>query len=405
MLTRRKFLKGAADLLLVGAGASLVPRWVAATELPAGTIAASLLESLPGKRPLIKRTYRPINYETPIEYFSSVITPNDAFFVRWHLSQIPEIEDRAWRLDIGGEGVRQGMTLTLDQLKYEFEAAEITAVCQCAGNRRGLSNPHVPGVQWEKGAMGNAVWKGVRLKDVLARIGLDAKTVEIEFNGADTPAYEKTPDFVKSLPLDKALHEDTLIAYEMNGAPLPHLNGGPVRMVVPGWAATYWVKKVVSIAALTRPAKSFWMSPAYRIPRDMFPGVRFTSQEKEGDATTPVTELVVNTLIVNLKDGQKLARGETVTAQGIAWDSGNGIARVEVSQDGGRQWQLAQLGTDHGRYSFRQWTFAWKPEAAGTHSLSVRATNNAGHTQPLEPQFNPAGYHNNAVQRITVEVV
>ena len=229
METRRTFLKGVFGWIAVGGSAALLPKRLWAEGLAPGTLAAERLERLPGKQPLIKRTYRPINYETPVEYFDSVITPNDRFFVRWHLLNVPEIAPSEWRLRIAGDAATQPYELTMDQLKHDFEQVELTAVCQCSGNRRGLSQPHVPGVQWGKGAMGNARWKGVRLKDILARAGVSANAVEVAFEGADGPIYEKTPDFMKSLPLAKALDENTLIAYEMNGEPLPHLNGGPAR--------------------------------------------------------------------------------------------------------------------------------------------------------------------------------
>jgi DMSO/TMAO reductase YedYZ molybdopterin-dependent catalytic subunit len=404
MLTRRTFLKGMMGWIAVGSSAALAPRWSWAAELPAGTIAASVMETLPGKRPLIKRTYRPINYETPLEVFNNVITPNDAFFVRWHLTQVPEIQPEAWRLAIGGDAVSHPYELTLEQLKHEFESVELTAVCQCGGNRRGFSEPHVPGIQWGHGAMGNARWKGVRLKEVLARAGLTDAAVEISFDGADTPVYDKTPDFIKSLPLAKALHEDTLIAYEMNGETLPHLNGGPVRIVVPGWIATYWIKKVVRIQATSTPLNNFWMGTAYRTPKNLFPtDTLFPTQNQS--TTAPVTEILINTLITRPEQTATFAMGATVAMQGLAWDGGHGIEQVEVSTDAGQNWQPATLGQDHGRYSFRQWEFTFPAATKGRHRILVRATNTVGATQPPSPVFNPSGYHHNPIQQIDIEVI
>ncbi|WP_454743751.1 molybdopterin-dependent oxidoreductase [Cupriavidus necator] len=202
-------------------------------ELPEGARDSAVLEALPGKLPLIKRTYRPPNYETPLSYFREAVTPNNAFFVRYHLASIPEIKAADWRLRIGGEAAASPFELTLDQLKMEFEAVELVSVCQCSGNRRGMFQPHVSGVEWGPGAMGNAKWRGVRLRDVLARAGIRKESVEIAFDGADVPVVAQTPDFIKSIPAWKAMEESTLIAFEMNGTPLPHWNGYPARIVVP----------------------------------------------------------------------------------------------------------------------------------------------------------------------------
>jgi DMSO/TMAO reductase YedYZ molybdopterin-dependent catalytic subunit len=202
--------------------------------LPNGVYDTAILDALPGKKPLIKLTYQPPNYETPVAYFKDAITPNDAFFVRYHLAGIPDrIDPRTWRLEIGGEAAASPYELSLQELQSGFEQVEITAVCQCSGNRRGLSQPHVAGVEWGVGAMSNAVWRGVRLRDVLAKAGLRKEAVELVLNGADGPVLDKTPDFVKSIPLWKALDGNTIIAHQMNGQPLPHYNGFPARLILP----------------------------------------------------------------------------------------------------------------------------------------------------------------------------
>jgi len=400
MATRRFILQTMGGLAIAGGG--LIPR-LARAGLPQGAIDTGALETLSGKQPLIKRSYRPPNYEALVEYFNDVITPNDRFFVRWHLANIPSVDASAWRLSVGGDGATQPFELTLEQLQREFEPAELVAVCQCAGNRRGLSDPHVPGVQWGYGAMGNARWKGARLKDILARAGLRKEAVEIAFDGADRAPLEATPDFVKSIPTWRALDENTLVAYEMNGAPLPHWNGFPARIVVPGWTATYWVKQVVSVKVLTQPLASFWMNTAYRIPKGKFPLVdRFVSQESE--TTTPITEMVVNSLITNLKDGQRFAAGAPVSVRGIAWDGGYGIRRVDISVDEGRSWERAELGADSGRYSFRPWQFTLPPRTRGSVIVMARASNAQGTTQTEELIFNNPGYHNNVIQRIGIEI-
>jgi hypothetical protein len=223
----------------------------------------------------------------------------------------------------------------------------------------------------------------------------------VEFNGADSGALEATPDFVKSIPAWKAMDENTLIAWEMNGEPIPHWNGAPARIVVPGWTATYWMKQVVSIRAIVKPATGFWMAKAYRIPKGKFSTVdRFTSQETAEN--TPITEIVVNSLITNVSDGQKVKAGAPLVVKGIAWDAGFGIRSVDVSVDGGRSWQSAELGPDSGRYSFRPWQYVFKPPP-GKHVVSARATNGLGASQTDQFIFNPAGYNNNVLQRIGVE--
>jgi DMSO/TMAO reductase YedYZ molybdopterin-dependent catalytic subunit len=399
----------ASGAAVVGA-ASLVPAAALAAGkvmepagLPSGTLEYSMLHALPGKKPLVKRTFRPPNYETPLEYFGQVFTPNDAFFVRWHVANIPTVAAADWKLEISGDAVEKPYRLTLDELKSGSEQVEIAAVCLCSGNRRGLSDPHVSGVQWGHGAMGNAKWKGVRLRDVLQKAGVKKEAVEVVANGADAGVLPATPDFVKSIPAWKALDENTLLAWEMNGEPLPHWNGAPVRLVVPGWTATYWMKQVVSLQAVSQPFKGFWMNPAYRIPKGKFPVVdRFLTQET--DANTPITEMVVNSLITSPAQGHKVRLGQRVEVKGIAWDGGFGIRTVEVSPDGGRTWRTAELGEDHGRFSFRQWSLPLAADRKGVHEVLAKATNRIGASQAFELVFNPAGYHNNIVSHVTIQV-
>lgn len=401
MTTRRTVLLGSAGGVALAAS-GLLGR-AARADLPRGALDAAALDTLPGKQPLLRRSYRPPNYETPLAAFNDVITPNERFFVRWHLAIIPQIDVSSWRLDVGGDTAAQAFQLTLEQLKHDFEPAELVAVCQCSGNRRGFSDPHVPGVQWGSGAMGNARWKGARLKDILARAGIQKETVEVAFNGSDRGPLDATPPFVKSIPAWKALDENTLVAYEMNGAPLPHWNGFPARVIVPGWTATYWMKQVSVIRALSAPLKSFWMNTAYRIPKGKFPVVdRFISQESE--TSTPITEIMVNSLITQPVEGARLPAGKAVNVTGIAWDSGAGVRRVEVSLDGGSTWSRAELGDDLGRFSFRPWRFSFTPMTAVKQLILARASNAQGTTQPSELIFNTPGYHNNVVQKVAVDI-
>jgi DMSO/TMAO reductase YedYZ molybdopterin-dependent catalytic subunit len=390
-------LAGTVSDVLAGHAPLLDPR------LPAGVGTEARLEALPGKVPLIKLSYRPPNYESPLAVFKDTITPNDAFFVRYHLSDIPDVDAATWHLAVGGEGATNPFELGFDQLKSRYEPVEFVAVCQCSGNRRGLAMPHVAGVQWGVGAMGNARWKGARLKDVLAKAGLRDEVVEIAFDGADGPAVDKTPDFVKSLPLWKALDPDTIIAYEMNGEPLPHFNGFPARLITPGWTATYWMKHLTRIEARVKPLDNFWMKAAYRVPARLFPSTqRFVSQESA--ANTPITEIMVNSLITSPAAGADVKAGEAVTISGIAWDAGFGISTVEVSQDDGKSWTSAEVGQDLGRYSFRAWQARLGRPPKGKLDVLAKATNVIGQSQPLAPIANPAGYHHNAAARLALEV-
>jgi DMSO/TMAO reductase YedYZ molybdopterin-dependent catalytic subunit len=366
--------------------------------VPEGVGSIARMATLPGKKPLIELADRPPNYEAPLEYFRTPITPNDEFFVRYHLADIPEVDPKTYKIKVGGDGADNAVELTLDDLKA-LPAVEVVAVNQCSGNRRGLSKPHVPGVEWGYGAMGCARWKGAKLKDILAKAGLKKDAIEISFNGADGPVADKTPDFVKSIPTWKATEDTTIVAYEMNGGPLPHFNGAPARLVVPGWTGTYWMKHLVEINALMKPLGTFWMAASYRIPLGKFPiRDRFISQETA--ANTPITEIVVNSLITSHRDGAKVKPGK-VTVSGIAWDGGYGIRNVSVSTDGGKTWSTATLGQDLGPFAFRPWRFDLTAKK-GKNSVMVNATNKIGQSQTAELIFNPPGYHNNVMQNISL---
>lgn len=404
MITRRRLLEAAGGSAAFAASSLTFPQFVEAAGLnlpavlPEGMRTEAIMDALPGKKPLIKLAYRPPQYETPIEYFRTVITPNDAFFVRYHLADIPQIDAKTWTMSVGGEGANSRIEINFDDLK-KMPAYEVVAVNQCSGNRRGLLQPHVAGVQWGYGAMGCARWKGARLKDLLDRVGLKKEVVEIVLDGADGPVIDKTPDFVKSIPVWKAMEETTLIAYEMNGEPLPHFNGFPARLIVPGWTGTYWMKHITSIQAVTKPFSGFWMNPAYRIPLGKFPLVnRFTTQDTA--MNTPITEMVVNSLITSHVDGATMKAGTAVG--GIAWDGGHGVRTVEVSTDGGNSWLPATLGENLGRFAFRPWSAPLKTK--GRVTVMARATNAVGQTQTAELIQNPAGYHHNLIHSVTLDI-
>jgi DMSO/TMAO reductase YedYZ molybdopterin-dependent catalytic subunit len=357
---------------------------------------------LPGKTSLLQRTARPPNFETPLAGLRTPFTANDAFFVRYHLPVIPEVDARTWRLEIGGASVKRPLSLSLDELKRGFERVEIAAINQCSGNRRGLFTPGVPGVQWGVGAMGNARWAGVRLRDVLNKAGVAPDALEVVLDGADAPVLPATPDFVKSLPVERARDESTLIAFEMNGRPLPHFNGAPARLVVPGWTATYWMKHLTRIRVEPQAFDGFWMKSAYRLPAGLFPGARFASQETAENV--PITEILVNSLVTSHTSGERLARGRAAGLSGWAWDGGSGITAVEVSTDGGQNWHEARLGKDLGRFAWRGFTWPLDTARAGPVEVGVRAKNRNGAQQPQNATPNPSGYHHNAIQWVKLEV-
>src|ERR1051325_11511039 len=257
-VNRRHFLRaaavaGAGGVFASGAASALAQSVV----MPFANVERRLVK-FPQKRPLILLTMRPPQLETPFSVFNEgIFTPNDAFFVRYHLAQVPtSIDTDQFRLEIKGS-VNTTLKLSLAELKTKFEPVEMVAVNQCSGNGRGLSGPRVGGGQMGNGAMGCARWKGIRLKDVLGRAGVAAGAKQVSFNGLDTPVGEKTADFVKALDLDHALDGEVMLAYEMNGEDLPMLNGFPLRLVVPGYYGTYWVKHVNEITVLDQPFTGF----------------------------------------------------------------------------------------------------------------------------------------------------
>ena len=395
MLTRREALLAAAGLVAAGARAEESP--------PAGASGGGeLLAALPGKKPLIQRAFRPPNFETPLADLVPLYTENAVFFVRYHLPVIPQVETASWQLQIGGPSAQSPLSLSLRELKSSFPHVSLAAVNQCSGNRRGLFSPRVPGVQWASGAIGNALWTGVRLRDVLRKAGVAASAIEVVFNGADTPVLPGTPDFLKSLPIDRALDENTLIAFEMNGQPLPHWNGAPARLIVPGWTGTYWMKHLTDIRVVPAAFDGYWMKSAYRIPTGAFPTARFVSQETP--ETTPITEMLVNSLITSPAPAARLRRGEPAQLTGKAWDAGSGIAAVEVSVDARRSWHEATLGHDLGRFAWREFQLPLDTSRAGPLEIAVRARSRNGAAQPETLTFNAAGYHDNRVQTVRVEV-
>ena len=355
------------------------------------------LVTYPQKRPMIGQTSRPPQLETPFHVFNDgPITPNNAFFVRYHLADVPyDIDPDKFTLEIKDK-VDRPLKLSLKDIR-KLKAVEIAAVNQCAGNSRGIFNPRVAGGQWGNGAMGNARWHGVPLKTVLDMAGVQGTARQVTFNGMDGPVLDKTPDFVKALDIDHARDGEVMLAYGMNGEDLPLLNGFPLRLVVPGYYGTYWVKHLNEITVIDGVFDGFWMKSAYRIPDTPCSCIEPGTTPA---ATIPINRFNVRSFITNVNDGAKLTAG-TTPLKGIAFDGGKGIKDVSVSIDGGKSWTQAKLGKDLGNYSFREWSLPVKL-AAGSYELKVRATNNAGDTQPADARWNPAGYMRNVIETVRV---
>jgi sulfite dehydrogenase (cytochrome) subunit A len=357
----------------------------------------------PEKTDLILLTSRPPQLETPKHYFDRAITPNEAFFVRYHIVPIPTRVDLAtWRLQLGGV-VDKPLAVSMDDLKTRFERVSVVAVNQCSGNGRSRFVPRVFGGQWGDGAMGNAEWTGVRMRDLLKAASVRPGALEVTFNGLDESAAPSVPDFVKSLTVSRIMDDpDILVAYEMNGQPLPMLNGFPARLVVPGWYSTYWVKNLTEITVLDHEFDGFWMKTAYRIPDNSCGCVEPGSKPAH---TVPINRMNVKSVIASPTHGTQVRVGDTAMLKGVAFDGGYGIAEVLVSSDGGVTWQPAQLGRDLGRYSFRDWSYELKVKRPGTLRLMVRAVNRVGESQPAEPLWNPSGYLRNVVEHVDLQVM
>jgi len=395
MLDRRTLMKRA-GWAAVAASLGPVGALAETVSLPFGNGERPLVK-YPQKRSMIWLTSRPPQLETPFAIFNDgPITPNNAFFVRYHLADVPlNIDPDTFTLSVTGK-VDRPQKLSLKDIR-KLKAVEIVAVNQCSGNSRGFFEPRVAGGQLGNGAMGNARWHGVPLKTVLDLAGVQAGAKQVTFNGMDGPVSDRTPDFVKALDIDHASDGEVMLAYGMNGDDLPVLNGFPLRLIVPGYYGTYWVKHLNEITVIDSTFDGFWMKSAYRIPDTPCHCVEPGTAPK---ATIPINRFTVRSFITNVADGAKVKAGRTML-KGIAFDGGSGIKQVAVSTNGGASWTQAKLGKDLGKYSFREWKLPVK-FAAGAHELKVRATSNAGEVQPAEPRWNPAGYLRNVIETVRV---
>lgn len=380
---RRDFLIGAGQLT---AGLALAPA------LPESVFAQTVVK---GKERLIVRSIRPEDLETPVSLLNTWITPNDLFYVRHHL-YAPKVDVNEWKLTVGGE-VQNPITLTLDELKKEPKHT-VTVTLECAGNGRAFFDPPVAGIQWEKGAVGTARFAGVRLTDVLKKAGVKPTGQYVAMNGADKP-IGKMPDFVRNVPIKKALDADTILAYEMNGEALPILHGFPLRLVVPGWEGAYSVKWLTDIQVLEKEYDGFFVKTAYRFPnRPVAPGEAVAPQDM-----IPLTGLVVKSFISSPLDGATAPPGK-VRLIGFAWAGESNIAKVDVSMDNGSSWFPAKLGKERERYAWQSFEYEFDISRPGSYLLMSRATDDKGNVQPVAPWWNPSGYLWNVIDKVRINV-
>jgi sulfite oxidase len=349
-------------------------------------------EAEPG---LIVRNRWPLDAETPPEVFEQWKTPNRLFFVRSHFGA-PAVGLSPWRLEVGGL-VRTTLALGLDDLKG-LEPVTRPAVLQCSGNGRSHYDPKVPGVGWSLGAVGNAEWTGVRLKDLLERAGVKAGAAHVHLLGADGPPNPKTPAFLRSIPLERALDPTTVVAIAMNGEPLPLLHGGPLRLVVPTWSGNHWIKWLRRITVAAEEAPGFYQQTGYRMPKVAAPPGAVL---KPSDLV-PLTTLNVKSLIARpARDGRPLKAGRQ-EVRGVAWTGAGRVTKVEVSVDDGA-WRAATLGGPDHVGSWRTWALAWDAPP-GRHTLRARATDSDGQVQPESSPWNKSGYLWNGIDRVSCEV-
>jgi sulfite oxidase len=393
MNSRRDFLRQISSAALAAAAVpALVSRSLAAAQNNAIDI--------PGEDSMIVRSLRFVDLETPVEYLSMWLTPVPRFFVRNHMHEPSEINAAdlnadGWRLTVSGE-VDKPITLTFAELR-KFEPHSAVNTLECAGNGRALHRPQVPGIQWGKGAVSTARFSGPRLRDVLQSAGVKSTGKHIMFRGLDE-VPGKVPPFIRSIPIEKALDSDTLIATHMNGTPLTKHHGFPARALVPGWVGAASCKWLTEIKVLENEFVGNFMNPGYRFPNQpVKPGDPVKPEE-----THPLTGLNVKSVISGPLDGASLKAGR-VAIHGVAWAGEADIIKVEISTDGGATWNPATLGHDQARYAWRLWSYGWRART-GDYTILSRATDNHSRTQPDAAVWNPSGYLYNAIDQVKIHV-
>ncbi len=329
-------------------------------------------------------TESPLNAEPPIEALRSWITPNKAFFNR-NQGAIPEqpISLGEWRLTVTGE-VKRELVLTYNDL-LDMPKVTIANTLECSGNGRSLLKEKAPGNPWTIGGVANVVWGGVLLKELLEKAGLTDRSLHVAFEGFGRPVGGSGVEFVRSIPIDKAI-DSTLLAYEMNGEPLPNEHGFPLRALPLGWYGANSVKWLNKIVLMAHPYEGYFMDKAYRI-------FQKGQDPKTGEV---VTDIKVKSIITKPLQGEGLKMVDTLI-MGMAYAGSRAIKSVEVSFDGGHSWSDAQLFGPNLKYAWRQWQYQWRPISEGQYTILSRATDELGNQQPMEGQWNAHGYCNNGI--------
>ncbi|WP_285711634.1 molybdopterin-dependent oxidoreductase [Erythrobacter oryzae] len=394
-LSRRALIAGAGTAALAAPVLAKLGGRMIDLALPGGPSLRPTTPAFPGKGEMIVQRIRPPLLETPMAVFrEGIITPNDRMFVRWNWPFPTEVKVAEHRVAVGG-AVKQPVSLTLDDIAGAGETVEVVAINQCAGNGRGLSEPRVTGTQWGNGAMGCAKWTGVRLRDVLAKAGVSDGATRVRFAGLDVPLTDGAPQFIKSIPLDMAMRDDVLVAWGMNDEPLPILHGFPLRIVVPGWFSTYWVKMLSTIEVLTGEDESHYVAETYRMPAQP------VTPESKDFPTVPITAMPPRSFITSHADGDVVALGKPLVLEGIAFGGDAALERVDLV---GKGWEIPcdLAAEDAGPYAFRRWSVTLPQVAGDFESIGVRARNVNGAVQPEALVWNPSGYARNVIERITL---
>jgi sulfite oxidase len=391
MKSRRSFLKYTSLAATAAIAARPLFGWAADS-----AVAKRGATVVPGADGMIVRSLRFLDLEMPPEFAKSWLTPVPHFFVRNHMFEPAKVDAAESKLTIGGE-VEKPLTLTLTDLS-NIEQHSVTNTLECAGNGRAFQSPKVPGIQWQRGAVGNARFSGPRLAEVLQRAGVKTSGKHVMFRGLDE-VPGNVPPFIRSIPIEKALDADTLIATHMNGVPLTQHHGFPARALVPGWVGAASCKWLTEVKVLEKEYEGNFMKPGYRYPNQ--PGA--PGAPINPDETHPLTALTVKSLIGGPTDGAKLKPG-AVHIFGAAWAGEADVTKVEISTDAGQTWKPADLGTEHAHYAWRLWSFPWKPSRSDQYTILSRATDSRGRVQPQTAEWNPSGYLYNAVDRVSVYV-
>lgn len=406
---RRGFLKGAG---LAAMGAAVGASIPFSRNMPAGLIPAALAETtqpfvIKGKQGLSVLNDRPVNAETPAALLDDAVTPNERHFIR-NNGLVPEkakaMEAEGWSLTVDGE-VEKPLTLGLDDLSKRFEVVKMQLLIECGGNGRAGFNPPAKGNQWTLGAVGCAVWTGVRYKDVLKAAGLKKSAVYTGHYGSDVH-LSGDPDKVvisRGLPMRKAMMDNTLIAFEMNGAPIPSWNGFPVRVVAPGWPGSCsqkWLKRIW-VRDVVHDGKKM-TGYSYRVPEyPPEPGAKVAKEDMK-----IIEEMPIKSLITFPETGMEQALGKPLTVRGHAWVGDRTVKRVDLSIDYGATWMPAELDPPANAGAWQNWRATLNLPTHGYYEVWARATDDAGVSQPMVvPGWNPKGYLNNSAHRIAVKVV